>query len=155
MLKYKEVCKLDLTNGSVDVTDPCYDADIWCRVKVDVKPGIYTGYVYTDTEDGRNGIIGIKMVHGTTPTDDNMTDFGFIGVDSGLAGFFPNKPDYSDAEWQEICNKMAEIDEKYPKRYYYTFDDGFCSSSGYGDGNYPVRVHKNSRKEITAIEIYC
>ena len=30
-------------HGSVDITDPCYDRDVWCRMTdVKIRKGVYT-----------------------------------------------------------------------------------------------------------------
>lgn len=28
----------------IDVTDPCYNSDVWCRTSIDVVPGTYDCY---------------------------------------------------------------------------------------------------------------
>ena len=67
-----------------------------------------------------------------------------VGVDAGLCGFFVNKPDYDDAAWDEFCNMLTRMDKKYEKdtghryRNVYHTDEGFFTSSGYGDGEYNV-----------------
>lgn len=30
--------------NKVDITDPCYDKDAWCRITADCVPGTYTAY---------------------------------------------------------------------------------------------------------------
>ena len=93
-------------HGSVDVTDPCYDKDTWCR-KNDVKiaDGEYLCVTWIYRKRGRNpdrrvSVIGIYL-DGNIPEQNTMENIGVIGVDAGMAGFFHNKPDYTDAEWSE------------------------------------------------------
>ena len=33
-IKVREIVvgNLDIPNGKVDITDPCYDRDVWCRI---------------------------------------------------------------------------------------------------------------------------
>lgn len=140
---------------SVDITDPCYDKDVWCRMNdVKIKPGEYKcvawmrPYTFTyegkEYDDTRVAIIGIYL-DGIVPDEDKMEEIGEIGVDAGLAGFFNNKPDYTDDEWSAFCasirNGSAWIKE-----------EGFFSSSGYGDGCYPVNAFRMNEK-IVALEI--
>ena len=38
-------------HGSVDITDPCYDKDVWCRMNnVKVSEGEYACYVWRHTD---------------------------------------------------------------------------------------------------------
>lgn len=100
--------------GSVDVTDPCYNKDVWCRMNnVKIKEGEYTCIVWHHTEKGkcnrhpyedkRIGIIGIYH-NGNIPKQNQMIKLGEIGVDAGLAGFFHDKPDYDDTQWSAFCD---------------------------------------------------
>lgn len=140
--------------GMVDITDPCYDRDVWCRMNAEVKAGEYTCYVWRHTDKGvfmnkeykdiRVGVIGIYL-DGIIPPQRSMEEIGSIGVDAGLAGFFINKPDYNDDEWGDFCGSIRYGDA-------WIKDEGFFSSSGYGDGEYPVYANKVNG-EITALEI--
>ena len=41
-------------HGSVDITDPCYDKDVWCRMNnVKISEGEYACYVWRHTDKGR------------------------------------------------------------------------------------------------------
>lgn len=138
-------------NGSVDITDPCYGKDIWCR-KNDVKisEGKYQCVTWICRKrdkhpDRRIAVIGIYLA-GYIPVQNDMECIGEIGVDAGLAGFFNNKPDYTDAEWSEFCDKLCDGNA-------WLTEEGFWSSSGYGDGCYPVYAAKNQQGVINALEI--
>lgn len=142
--------------GVIDITDPCYNKDAWCRMTATVKDGEYECRVWRKTkkfqgnnggihEDTRVGIIGIYL-DGFIPYQRSMEEIGNIGVDAGLAGFFMDKPDYTDEQWDEICTNCDKGDAWIRK-------EGFFSSSGYGDGFYPVYAYKNENGEITALEI--
>lgn len=133
----------------IDITDPCYNRDVWCRINgVKIIPGDYECVIWGSDElewGERVGIIGIYL-GGVVPSQDKMEYIGSIGVDAGLAGFFENKPDYSDEEWGKFCNTIGHCDA-------YIFDEGFCSSSGYGDGEYDVMAYGVKPGEISALEI--
>lgn len=142
-------------HGSVDITDPCYNRDVWCRMNdVKIKEGNYTCMVWYQTDkgeyDGKTysykvvGIIGIYL-DGVVPAQRAMKEIGSIGVDAGLAGFFHHKPDYDDAAWAEFCDRVSHGDA-------WMIENGFYSSSGYGDGGYGVfAFHEDG--EIRALEI--
>ena len=94
-------------HGSVDITDPCYDRDVWCRMTdVKIRKGVYACIAWHHKDKGTFdngepycydviGIIGIYL-DGVIPCQKEMKEIGSIGVDAGLAGFFHNKPDYTD-----------------------------------------------------------
>lgn len=153
-MRRKRIGRRDF-HGSVDITDPCYSRDVWCRMDdVKIREGTYDCIVWRHTDKGeidgkpyvdrRVGIIGIYL-DGVIPPQKSMKEIGSIGVDAGLAGFFHHKPDYTDDEWSALCDRIGEGDA-------WLTEDGFFSSSGYGDGGYPVYAHK-VHDEITALEI--
>lgn len=141
-MRKKTIGKLSF-GPTVDITDPCYDRDVWCRMnKVSIKQGSYTCVVWS--EDERVGIIGIYL-DGKIPKQSAMKTIGEIGVDAGLAGFFFDKPDYDNAAWNNFCENLRNENV-------WVTEDGFFSSSGYGDGCYPV-YSKQSKGENVALEI--
>lgn len=130
--------------GSVDITDPCYDRDVWCRMDdVKIKNGSYVCVIWKYAK--RIAIIGIYH-NGKIPNQNSMEIIGSIGVDAGLAGFFHNKPDFDDKEWDKLCNKMSNRTAWLTKL-------GFWSESGYGDGVYGVYAGKDKNGVINALEI--
>lgn len=45
-------------HGSVDITDPCYDKDVWCRMNnVKISEGEYACYVWRHIDKGRYTVI--------------------------------------------------------------------------------------------------
>ena len=153
-MRRKKIGIMDF-HGSVDITDSCYDRDTWCRMNdVKIKEGQYTCMVWYQADKGECdgkpysyrlvGIIGIYL-NGVIPTQKSMKEIGSIGVDAGLAGFFHNKPDYSDEERSAFCDRLSRGDA-------WLTDDGFYSSSGYGDGGYGVFAYQQD-DEIAALEI--
>ena len=143
----------------VTVTDPCYRKGTWCTIQnIHVLPGDYDcikGTIreyYNDpvTEKRRWGyrIAECGIYHKDYPNVAKLKQehIGSIGVDAGLAGFFQNKPDYTDAEWYEFCNALKNKSELITEH-------GFCTTSGYGDGCYDVYTYRNDKNEIVGLKI--
>lgn len=137
----------------IDITDPCYDRDVWCRLNdVEIKPGEYECYIdeWDDEQTGGWGArvarIGIRLVGSDVRWFERI---GNIGVDAGMAGFFNEKPDYDDETWDSMCDMLDRNDGTL----YWIIDEGFFSNSGYGDGCYDVYVAKKDG-DIVAVEIH-
>ena len=88
-----ELGTIDLS-GTVVVSDPCYDREVWCMMPgVKVRPGRYRVFVARQNE-GRFGIriACLMAVHDDYEAaeinnwDDDCS--GSIGVDSGQCGIF-------------------------------------------------------------------
>ena len=138
---------------SVDITDPCYKKDVWCRMDaVKVRPGPYVcQYSVKEEVLGYERVARIRIFHQAyTNKITNDTKFrsaiGEIGVDAGVAGFFENKPDFTRAEWNGLCKLMRSGNV-------WLTPLGFWSQSGYGDGSYEVRAKKTSHGDIIGLEI--
>lgn len=147
--KFEKVGVLNLEGGKIDITDPCYDSDVWCRINnVGVKPGKYNCYVKKDDSYRYPMIKEIRIVcQGSSKFANNWKILGSIGVDAGLAGFFVSpKKDYSDEEWKEFCDSLQDDD-------YFVREYGFFSDSGFGDGEYDVEVAKDNYDNIVAVRI--
>lgn len=142
-------------DGVIDITDPCYNKDVWCRMdNVHIKSGEYDCIIWDQENEyelnGKKntynivGIIGIYL-DGIVPLQDSMKRIGFVGVDAGLAGFFQNKPDFTDEQWADFCNQTRKGEA-------WITDLGFFSFSGGGDGEYDVFAYKVN-EDIVALEI--
>lgn len=135
--------------GVLDVTDPCYDKDVWCRMSVPVKKGLYSCITWESKDSINESVTRVRIIgiykDGIIPNEKQMKRIGEIGVDAGLAGFFMNKPDYSQEEWSDFC-KSIETGKAWNRKV------GFFSVSGDGDGGYPVYAYKKDG-EIVALEI--
>lgn len=145
--KEYEIGTFDL-GTEVDITDPCYDKGVWCRMTTECQPGTYTGYAYISDE----GEWGERVAEISIFKDDikceteDMELIGNIGVDAGLAGFFNNKPNYPDDKWMEFlvnAGVFKSYDEYDYDKNYYCVDYGVFSSSGYGDGGYDVYANED------------
>lgn len=125
-------------NDRVDITDPCYNRDVRCRMTTDCVPGEYFAYV-TLQDCGEWGTrvetLAIYRNDDITPMSQLTNYLGEIGVDAGLAGFFREKPDYDDDAWSEFCDLIG-------CKNYFLLDYGVVSCSGYGDGSYEVYTNQ-------------
>ena len=133
----------------VDITDPCYDKDTWCRMTKRIVPGDYE-LLYNEEDEGAWGtrVSEIAIFNEKYNfADTSVSYLGTIGVDAGLAGFFNNKKDYNDSEWMEFCEKLRNHSNVWD------FDDGFFSESGYGDGEYSVWAYRTADDKIVGISI--
>lgn len=117
--------------NKIDITDPCYNHDVWRRINnFPIPAETYECYIVIADNEETNGwgnrVARIGIRKGKA---DHWELKGTIGVDAGLAGFFINKPDYTDEQWNEFVYREGKA---------WIIDDGFYSSSGYGDGSYDV-----------------
>ena len=163
---------INIPDGVVDLTDPCYDKDVWCRMTTKVKPGKYNCYSYIgdDKHWGKrvwiNQIVIADDEHSAIAEErirngKSWRRIGVIGVDAGMAGFFNHKPNFNDDEWSELCAWLFDEDRRgihNPNNVYDSFikhfetGDGFWTGSGCGDGSYTVHAIRENRK-IIALEI--
>ena len=135
----------------VTVTDPCYDRGSRGGLNVKLPAGEYACY-YNKQDEGCWGerIAGAAILRKDIHEDIEYLDTkwkGTVGVDAGLCGFFVNKPDYDDEMWSRFCDELEEIDKGGCKNIYHT-DEGFFTSSGYGDGTYTVRILMDGEEKV-------
>lgn len=145
------------------VSDPCYTPDTWCQTKLsNVLPGNYIVDVdHSDQGGWGNRVAGITVLHESI-TGGNL-DWSYhseCGVDSGQCGVFcmtgyrndeiadrittPDRPDgafvlpYNDKEGDKWYEKMCQF--TLGENQWGSYDTGVVSSSGIGDGGYPLYV---------------
>jgi len=183
-------------SGFVTITDPCYPADShsWITLKnIPLMKGIYkivTKRIYQSKLGNR--VVSLSLELNTCRDNQYINiyhlpvkqkELGYIGVDSGLAGFFVNKPDYNDQEWLGFADQTINTDnaikkaisklehqyenlsqrvdfDAYRLNQIYKIDNddsyGVFSQSGLGDGNYKVTAEYPSVNEnipYTSIKI--
>ena len=158
---------IEFSKEEIAITDPCYNKSVWCRINdVPIMPGLYR-CVYAMISSQEDGI-NIKSIAQTMIVrDDYLTAHpdiifllqledweyvGEIGVDSGMAGFFQDKPNFSNAEWSDFCNsidwkKNAHLENSGKPNGWRGFWTGTNS-----DGGYPVYgIQENGRYVALAI----
>jgi hypothetical protein len=163
---------INIPDGIVNVTDPCYDGDVWCRMTTKVKPGKYNCYSYIGDDNMWGKRVWINQIviadneysaiaEERILSGKSWRKIGTIGVDAGMAGFFNHKPNFNDEEWSELCDWLFEEAGgglHNPNDVYGSFirhfatGDGFWTNSGCGDGSYTVHAIRENRK-IIALEI--
>ena len=141
-------------SGVIQITDPCYNDDAPCRTAVEVVDGDYVCVVWEHTDhldcdghtidDTRVFISGIYL-NGHIPAVGAMDEIAAIGVDSGLAGFFTEKPNYTREEWLSFCDTIQDGNA-------WLCENGFLTSTAYGDGLYSLLAYRENGK-ITALEL--
>lgn len=143
--------------AEVYVTDPCYSAPTWCQTKLtNVLPGEWIVSMIYDDKKGTNRNAELLLIHKDHQSKDLVYDlFGDFGVDSGQAGVFDAASYRSDAAAEAINPPPIDFvlpgydtdgDAWYEKISKFTlgdsgwgaYDAGVVSSSGWGDGMYPV-----------------
>ena len=163
---YKKVGSMKIKSGKIDITDPCYDKDVWCRMDgVSVKPGEYNCYVLLKGRKYKS-VYAMAITHVdadlTEPICiDDLHYAGSVGVDAGLMSITEagTKPDYTDEQWEKFVDALQSgpiyiVSNELMFNLNATM---FVATSGDGDGDYPVGVlnsHNPSDKEATPDIIY-
>jgi len=157
---------------NVMVSDPCYTPDTWCQTKLtNVLPGKYNVEVEkSDQCDWGTRVSGITILHESI-IDDGVSleweDHSECGVDSGQCGIFcmtsyrndelsesittPDvnfnlgdyrKDDGGEKWYEKMCRFTLSEDQ------FGLYDTGVVSSSGIGDGLYPLEVMMDKEKIV-------
>lgn len=169
--------KIKLSN-EVIVSDPCYDVPTWCQIIVsDVLPGEYVSEITRIDLDGwGNRVSTLSCVHKDYIERQLELSWvehsGTIGVDSGQAGIFSMEsyrkdkyvedlPKYNfgdmfpstneeGEQWYGHCCHLTLGDESWG-----VYDEGVVSSSGVGDGSYPLFVLMDGEKTVGFLIDFC
>ena len=99
--------EIEFKKNKIDVTDPCYDSDVWCRKQVFITPGKYIYTVKLEQEQNCEIVSQLKIqLKNAKSGVRSIREVGTIGVDAGLAGFFEDKPDYNDEDWKKVVDMI-------------------------------------------------
>lgn len=145
-MKTVDVGAFEVTSGVVICSDPCYERGTWCARTVPAAVGTWRAEVVTaDCGDWGTRVVCLRAFLVDAPRPE-LTGSGWeLGVDSGQLGFFDaaaypigDRGDFDDAEsfYGRCC--AATCGEGACG--YGVVPGGVVSSSGYGDGGYPLRV---------------
>lgn len=170
-----------IKSGAMFASDPCYTSNVWCAGRIDnVKNGEWRFHAVEGTGSDQGRILELHASHikdGNYPgTWERMPKT--FGVDSGQFGFFDydyfvaheNERDYAEAgfynsacaqtlhpeDWmdgvvKEHVRSRLEKQEEWINAGIVE-EHGCVSSSGWGDGSYPVFVKRNSAGEVIAVK---
>lgn len=164
----KYLGRVTFPSKKIRATDPCYTKDVWCATTVPVEHEEWEAWVVI--EDHREWGNRVSKLILTRPGVLPMTRLGerldwqcefqgkpsapVCGVDSGQLGFFDAESwpgrDRDEAWYSEVCDiTIEEINRAGLCRF------GVVTSSGFGDGAYPLYVHRCEGKivEIAAVFI--
>ena len=155
---------------NVMVSDPCYSLDTWCQTKLNnVLPGKYN--VEVDKHDEGTGwgvrVSSITVIHEDYTDNDDWEQHSECGVDSGQCGVFCMTGYRNDELSKSITTPTLDNpfvlpyndkggDMWYEKMCHFTlcepqwgmYDTGVVSSSGIGDGQYPLDVMMDGDKIV-------
>lgn len=145
--KFIKIGSWDIVSDVIDITDPSYDRNVWCRKSKPITPGTYNCYV--GIEETKFGEIVRELLLLSAQEERQSLSLkteriGTICVDAGLAGFFEGKPDYDDESWENLGNYLLEPANGAQRHYW--LEDAmsptkckcFFSFSGDGDGSYGI-----------------
>ena len=154
---------------NVMVSDPCYSPDTWCQTKLNnVLPGKYNVDVQKSDLDGwGTRVSSITVIHEDYEDTDDWEQHSECGVDSGQCGIFcmtsyrndemsvgittppldnPFVLPYNDKGGDMWYEKMCQF--TLGKEQFGLYDTGVVSSSGIGDGLYPMDVMMDGDKIV-------
>ena len=153
---------------NVMVSDPCYPLDTWCQTKLsNVLPGKYNVDVdKTDLDGWGTRVSSITVVHEDYENTGHWDweQHSECGVDSGQCGIFCMTSYRNDEVSESITSPESDFvipfredgDNWYIKMCKFTlgkeswglYDTGAVSSSGIGDGMYPLEVMMDNGKVV-------
>ena len=154
---------------NVMVSDPCYSLDTWCQTKLNgVLPGKYNVDVQkSDEGDWGTRVSSITIIHEDYEDTDDWEQHSECGVDTGQCGIFCmtsyrndelskgittpplDKPfvlPYNDKGGDMWYEKMCQF--TLGENQWGVYDTGVVSSSGLGDGQYPLDVMMDGDKIV-------
>lgn len=131
----------EVTSGVLVFGDPCYETNESCRA----LNGTWTAHVVT-TDDSFWGRRVKKVVvhHEDFNPGDRRVKSKTVGfsVDSGQAGVF-DRDSYGGEAFYDLCCKRTLSRQQYGY-----LENGFVTSSGYGDGWYDAEIIKVDGKAV-------
>ena len=147
----KIIGKIKINNeDTVDITDPCYSKDTWCRINgVKLLEGEYLCKKCYSEFNGDELPTSIELINANYTSEFNWETLGGIEIDAGLVGFFVNKPDFSDDEWREFVGSLWK--EKY--QFCWVDEDKKWFWRDRGDGYCVVQYAKDENGNIIGLKI--
>lgn len=166
------VGEFKVTSGQVMVSDPCYDAGLWCQGVLDkTRKGQWNAHVRLIREEAcdvhvaeliaRHSACSRTGIHGWTEERSFV-----VGVDSGQVGFF-DVTHYRDDRLAQNVERLSHESICPDEPWYSLCCDrtlgskigagiipyGVVSSSGYGDGSYRCLTQRDADGYVIAIRV--
>ena len=142
-------------NGSVVVTDPCYENYlVWHNCHFEVKPGNYRCLLNLDLKNDR--VRGLRIQHESIKKPRKLVYIGKCGVDSGQLGIFDENyyiSHHTDTDYDNLKSWYRQICDMTSDGNFGTLDSGVVSCSGYGDGMYGVYGSFDKDQQLNCIDI--
>lgn len=158
---FESIGSFELTQPNMRVSDPCFNKDVWCsRVLPNCQPGTWEAAIaHIDSNFWGHRVGALVVRHTDGPAFKRFESVRFdrvpkgieifpddAGVDSGQCGFFDDAffRDDKDCEgiettvdygspWYNVCCDITLSEEMGG-----IIPHGAVSSSGAGDGGYPI-----------------
>lgn len=135
---------------SITITDPLYEKICPYQKHFDIEPGEYICGMLCSEDD--SDFIYIRKKDASL---DRMILTDHAEITSGLIGFFENKPDYKQEEWNDLAyivecddNRVWLLEGDYTGFFALSF-----SLSEYDHGRSPIFMNLNNKGEINALKI--
>ena len=161
----------DVQSGEMIISDPCYDtSDSTDDQVINVESGTWSAYVDVHHSSYGDEVARLRAHHDSNPCSHFSSAAGYAGVDSGQLGFFDLSHyrddtvarfiyDKSDrniggiGEWYAMCCEATLGDPEQYRKCAGVVPFGVVSSSGCGDGIYPIYTMKNSDGLVVFVEV--
>lgn len=131
----------EVTSGTLVFGDPCYETNASCKA----QNGPWTAHVEMSDEGSWGSRVKKVVVHHDDfNPGDRLIKTKKVGfsVDSGQAGVFDGAS-YGGESFYDLCCKRTLSRQQYGY-----LEDGFVTSSGYGDGFYDAEVFSVAGKAV-------
>lgn len=167
--EYKELGTIQLDNKII-VSDPCYDLYDRGPKTIDILPGTYTASVcYADCNHWGKRVAYLSITHNEYQKLEQTNQLKYkeltgTGVDSGQMGIFDYNAFVDASEEEKIFGdpenfygKCCEITLKKSQAgivYDKNTTIGVVSSSGWGDGYYPIYIAKENNQVIAVCIVF-
>lgn len=162
----------EVNSGAIRVSDPCYGTDVWCQGVVE---NVLNGKWKVEVIKSDEGSWGIRckeiVAHHESITYFQLQNWKpnheiHVGVDSGQAGFYDRdsyrkdrliteEPTFTAGHegdgdlWYDACCELTLSEESAG----IIAGTGVVSSSGYGDGSYPLFQITNEEGHVVALRL--